>query len=195
MDQDGDVLYILVTRRRDKRAAVRFLRTVLKQHGSLPLQLVTDKLRSYPAAQLEGFPLVGHRTGQHENNRAEVSHQHTREGTPDATLQISGPDAPLPLGPQSDSQPVPTGPSSSQGDPPPTPSRASFHRVEDGNVCLLNEQRRRRLVGHHRTGSVNMTMPFKINVPMLPEPASDGWFPTEMFPSLPPPAARLRDRE
>ena len=44
-----------------------------------PLELVTDKLRSYPAAHREVFPSVTHRTGQYENNRAEVSHQHTRE--------------------------------------------------------------------------------------------------------------------
>jgi putative transposase len=41
--------------------------------------LITDKLKSYPAAHREVFPSVEHRTGQYENNRAEVSHQHTRE--------------------------------------------------------------------------------------------------------------------
>ncbi len=50
LNQDGDVLDILVTRHRDKRAAKRFFRKVLKHHGRLPWQLVTDKLRSYPAA-------------------------------------------------------------------------------------------------------------------------------------------------
>ncbi len=43
------------------------------------MRLVTDKLRTYPAAHREVFPFVEHRTGQYENNRAEVSHQHTRE--------------------------------------------------------------------------------------------------------------------
>lgn len=79
MDQDGDVLDILVTRRRDTRAAVRFFRKVLKHQERPLLQLVTDKLRSYPAAHREVFPSVTYRTGQYENNRAEVSHQHTRE--------------------------------------------------------------------------------------------------------------------
>ena len=78
VDQDGDVLDILVTSR-DKRAAKRFFRKVLKQQGRPPWQLVTDKLRSYPAAHREVFPSVTHRTGKYENNRAEVSHQHTRE--------------------------------------------------------------------------------------------------------------------
>ena len=53
-------------------------RKVLKHQGRPPWQLVTDKLRSYPAAHREIFPSVTHRTGQYENNRAEVSHQHTR---------------------------------------------------------------------------------------------------------------------
>ena len=79
VDQDGDVRDILVTRRRDKRAAKRFFRKVLKQQGRPPWQLVTDKLRSYPAAHREVSPSVNHRTGKYENNRAEVSHQHTRE--------------------------------------------------------------------------------------------------------------------
>ena len=79
VDQDGDVLDILVTSRRDTRAAKRFFRKVLKGQGRPPWKLITDKLRSYPAAHREIFPSVEHRTGQFENNRAEVSHQHTRE--------------------------------------------------------------------------------------------------------------------
>ena len=79
VDQDGDVLDILVTKRRDKRAAKRFFRKVLKGQGEVPRRLVTDKLKSYPTAHREVFPSVEHRTGQYENNRAEVSHQHTRE--------------------------------------------------------------------------------------------------------------------
>jgi len=78
-DQDGDVLDILATRRRDKRAAKRLFHKVLKQQGRPPWQLVTDKLRSYPAAHRKVFPSVNHRTGKYENNRAEVSHEHTRE--------------------------------------------------------------------------------------------------------------------
>jgi putative transposase len=79
VDQDGEVLDILVTCRLDKRAARRFFRKVLKQQGRPPWHLVTDKLRSYSVAHREVFPSVRHRTGKYENNRAEVSHQHTRE--------------------------------------------------------------------------------------------------------------------
>ncbi len=79
VDQDGDVIDILVTKRGDRRAAKRFFRRALKHQGQAPWQLITDKLRSYPAAHREIFPSVVHRTGQYENNRAEVSHQPTRQ--------------------------------------------------------------------------------------------------------------------
>ena len=78
-DQDGDVLDILVTKRRNKRAAKRFFRKMLKGQGKAPWRLITDKLRSYSSAHREVFPSVEHRTAQYENNRAEVSHQPTRE--------------------------------------------------------------------------------------------------------------------
>ena len=79
VDQDGDVIDILVTKHRDRHAAKRFFRKALKHQGQAPWQLVTDKLRTYRAAHHEIFPSVVHRTGRYENNRAEVSHQHTRE--------------------------------------------------------------------------------------------------------------------
>jgi len=50
VDQDGDVIDILVQPRRDRRAAERFFRKLLKGQGAEPLRLVTDKLRSYGAA-------------------------------------------------------------------------------------------------------------------------------------------------
>jgi len=79
VDQDGDVIDILVTKRRDRLAAKRFFRKALKHQGQVPWQLVTDKLRTYGAVHREIFPSVVHRTKRYENNRAEVSHQHTRE--------------------------------------------------------------------------------------------------------------------
>jgi len=79
VDQDGDVLDILVQRRRDARAAKRFFRKLLKGQGSPPWRLVTDKLRSYSAAHRSVMPSVIHSTEPYENNRAEVSHQPTRQ--------------------------------------------------------------------------------------------------------------------
>ena len=79
VDQDGDLLDILVQSRRDRRAAVRFFRKVLKGQGRSPHRLITDKLRSYSAAHRTVMPSVVHSTRQYENNRAEVSHQPTRQ--------------------------------------------------------------------------------------------------------------------
>ena len=79
VDQDGDVIDILVQSRRDRRAAARFFRTLLKGQGRAPRRLVTDKLRSYSAAHRTVMPSVIHSTRQYENNRVEVSHQPTRQ--------------------------------------------------------------------------------------------------------------------
>jgi putative transposase len=79
VNQDGDVIDILIIKRRDRQAAKRFFRKALKHQGQVLWQLVTDKLRTYRAAHREVISSVVHRTGQYENNRAEVSHQHTRE--------------------------------------------------------------------------------------------------------------------
>jgi putative transposase len=79
VDQDGDVLDILVQSRRNRRAAARFFRKVLKGQGRSPHRLITDKLRSYSAAHRTVMPSVIHSTRQYENNRAEVSYQPTRQ--------------------------------------------------------------------------------------------------------------------
>ena len=79
VDQDGDVIDILVQPRRDRRAAQRFLRKLMKGQGQAPRRLVTDKLGSYRAAHRVVMPSVVHDTGQYANNRAEVSHQPTRQ--------------------------------------------------------------------------------------------------------------------
>ena len=78
VDQDGDVIDILVQSRRDRRAAERFFRKLLKGQGKPPLRLVTDKLKSYGAALRTIMPSVNHDTDQYANNRAEVSHEPTR---------------------------------------------------------------------------------------------------------------------
>jgi len=79
VDQDGTVLDILVQPRRDKRAAVKFLRKLLKGLQYVPRVVITDKLPSYGAARREVLPSVEHRQHKRLNNRAENSHQPTRE--------------------------------------------------------------------------------------------------------------------
>ena len=79
VDQDGDLIDILVQRYRNARAAKRFFRKLLKGQGGTPWRLVTDKLKSYGVAHRMTMPGVDHNTAQYENNRAEVSHQPTRQ--------------------------------------------------------------------------------------------------------------------
>jgi putative transposase len=74
VDQEGNVLDILVQRRRDKRAAKKFFRKLLKELTYVPRVIVIDKLKGYGAAKRELLPGVEHRQHQYLNNRAENSH-------------------------------------------------------------------------------------------------------------------------
>ena len=78
VDQTGIVLDVLVQRRRDKRAAKRLLRKLLKKQMRPPRVMITDKLASYGAAKREVMPGIEHRQHKGLNNRAENSHQPTR---------------------------------------------------------------------------------------------------------------------
>ncbi len=79
VDQEGNVLDILMQSRRDKQAAKKFFRRLLKDLAYVPRVLITDKLPSYGAAKREVLPSVEHRQHKRLNNRAENSHQPTRE--------------------------------------------------------------------------------------------------------------------
>jgi putative transposase len=79
VDQDGDMIDILVQRRRNKHAAVRFFFRLLKGQRIEPRWLLTDKLRSYDAVHREVMPTVEHLNTVYANNRVEVSHQPTRQ--------------------------------------------------------------------------------------------------------------------
>jgi putative transposase len=79
VDQDGNVLDILLTSRRDAKAATRFFRKLLTGLQYVPRVLVTDKLASYGVAHRRLTPGIGHRRSKYLNNRAENSHQPTRQ--------------------------------------------------------------------------------------------------------------------
>ena len=79
VDQDGNVLDILVQSRRNAKAAKRFLAKLMKKQRQVPRVLVTDKLRSYAAAHRDLMPSTEHRQSKYLNNRAENSHQPTRQ--------------------------------------------------------------------------------------------------------------------
>jgi putative transposase len=78
VDQEGEILDMLVQRRRDKRAAVRLMRKLLRKQGFVPKEAVTDKLRSYAAAFQALHLTCRHEQGLRMNNRAENSHQVVR---------------------------------------------------------------------------------------------------------------------
>ena len=73
MDHEGEVLESFVTKMRDKKAALKFLRKAMRKHGSLEV-IVTDRLRSYGAALKEIGATARQETGRWLNNRAENSH-------------------------------------------------------------------------------------------------------------------------
>ena len=77
-DNEGEVLDFLVQRRRDARVAKKLMIRLLKRYAFAPTRIVTDRLRSYPAA----FRAIGltadHDRGLRANNRAEASHQPVR---------------------------------------------------------------------------------------------------------------------
>ena len=78
VDQNGFVLDVLVQRRRDTRAAQRFMKKLLKSAVAPPRVMITDKLRSYGAARRKMGLQLEHRQHKGLNNRAENSHQPTR---------------------------------------------------------------------------------------------------------------------
>jgi putative transposase len=78
VDAEGEVLDVLVQSKRDKRAALKLMRKLLRKYAVVPERIVTDDLRSYGAATLDlGIDHL-HDRGRWKNNRAENSHQPTR---------------------------------------------------------------------------------------------------------------------
>ena len=73
VDHDGEILENYVTRKRDKPAALAFMKKALKRHGK-PESIATDGLRSYPAAMRDLGNLQRREMGRWLNNRAENSH-------------------------------------------------------------------------------------------------------------------------
>jgi len=78
VDSEGEVLDVLVQTKRNKAAALKLMRKLLKKYGLTPDKIVTDDLRSYGAAARELGISDRHERGRWRNNRAENSHQPTR---------------------------------------------------------------------------------------------------------------------
>src|SRR5215213_40928 len=78
VDSEGEILNLLVQPKRDKVAALRLLRKLLKKQGYAPTVLVTDRLASYGCARRQLGMRARHEQGLRKNNRAENSHQVVR---------------------------------------------------------------------------------------------------------------------
>src|SRR6202043_1563246 len=78
VESEGKMLEVLVQPRRDRAAALKLLRKLLKRRGFAPTVIVTDRLRSYNAAPQEGGFSGGQEQSLRANNRAENSHQPVR---------------------------------------------------------------------------------------------------------------------
>jgi putative transposase len=78
VDHEGEFLDMLVQPRRDKRAALRLMRKLLRKQGFVPKLLTTDKLGSYGSAFRHLRLTCPHEQGLRANNRAENSHQVVR---------------------------------------------------------------------------------------------------------------------
>jgi putative transposase len=78
VDSEGQMLDILIQKRRNTKAAKELMKKLLKKQGFAPRVVVTDKLKSYSAALREMGLGVEHREHKGLNNQAENSHQWTR---------------------------------------------------------------------------------------------------------------------
>jgi putative transposase len=78
VDSEGEILDLLVQPRRDKAAALRLMRKLVRKQGYAPRVLVTDKLQSYGAPRRDLGLSARHEQGLRRNNRAENSHQMVR---------------------------------------------------------------------------------------------------------------------
>ena len=78
VDHEGEILDVLLQRRRDRRAAVKLMRKLLRKHGFAPKRVTTDQLRSYGAALRHLGLGCHHEQGLRQNNRAENSQQVVR---------------------------------------------------------------------------------------------------------------------
>src|SRR5918992_1147472 len=78
VDSEGEILDMLVQPRRDKAAALRLMRKLLRKQGYAPTVLVTDRLASYACARRQLGLRARHEQGLRKNNRAENSHQMVR---------------------------------------------------------------------------------------------------------------------
>ena len=113
VDQTGMVLDVLVQGRRDKDAAKRLLRKLLKRQCRTPRVMITDKLASYGVAKREVDALSrAPKTQRPEQQGRELASADPTARAADEAVQVGRPDTTVPFRPRSDQQPVPAPPRS-----------------------------------------------------------------------------------
>ena len=153
VDQTGMVLEVLVQSRRDKDAAKRLLRKLLKRQCRAPRVMITDKLASYGAAKREVMPSVKAPEAQGpEQQGGELAPAHATTRTADEAVQVRRPGTALLVRPRRDQQPLPPPPSSSARHPVssrPGPSLPSLGRRHRRRRCGVTTNAPARIT-HHR---------------------------------------------
>jgi putative transposase len=135
VDQEGYTLDILVQSRRDRKAAKRFFRKLLKGLRYVPRVIITDKLKSYGAAKREILPGVEHRQHKGLNNRAELAPADPAKGAADAEVQVIEASPKVLIGSCPRQQPVPNSPSLRDSRRLSRRSSSGIWSLEGGNVC------------------------------------------------------------
>ena len=135
VDSKGEVLDLLVQRRRNKAVAAKLMRRLLKKQGFPPDVIITDKLRFYDAAKIEMGLIARHEQGLRKNNRAEI---HTSR-CDDANSRCKGSSHPGQPSAFSRYMPLSTTTSTSSATSPPAP-RSAF---SDAQRLRLGEERLR----------------------------------------------------
>jgi len=158
VDDEGEVLDLLVQRRRDKTAAVKLMRKLLKKHGFAPDVLVTDQLRSYAAAKSELRLTARHEQGLRRNNRGrEFAPAGSSPRAEDAAVQIARISTTVPVrscrSPERVQRPTP----SRFPQHAPRSQRRSVSELAGGN-CRLNKSRALRF--SFGRSQVHVTTPF-----------------------------------
>ncbi len=140
-----DELFVTIQGRRHYlwRAAERFFRMLLKGQGREPRRLVTDKLRSYVAAQRTVMPSVVHDTGRYKNNRAEV--------------QVVCSSPAILVGARNHPESLPCRTTPVAGSQPANASGSRLPCLERGNLCLTN--RESMPTGSQRSSLAKLTEP------------------------------------
>ena len=156
VDHEGEILDVLLQRRRDRRAAVKLMRKLLRKQGFAPKRVTTDQLRSYGAALRHLGLNCHHEQGLRQNNRAENSHQVVRRRAQDAAVQISRVNPAFPE--HACCRPQHLQPSTSSRlalDPPDLPNRGGGAMAERDSRGMI----RTSLHVPYRPKALNLTLP------------------------------------